>query len=123
MTTSTQLSVAVAPGMAKPFEVIGPDGTSSPLTIPADSVFVITDISMQRLTVVGTSGLFEFAIQQALGDDGLANRWTYIGKTRQNVERTFNSGIAFSTVPSVENGSQSVDTVAIRAWGYFAAKT
>ena len=122
MTTSTQITASLAPGTVKPFVITGPNGSDSPFSIPKGFVFVVTDISMQRLSVVGTAGLFNFSLQQTLNNGGTTNRWTYIGKVAENVERTFNDGIVFSTVPSVENGSQSADAVVVRAWGHFAAQ-
>ncbi len=122
MTTSTQITTTVPIGTVKPFNITGPDGLDSPFHIPKGFVFVITDISMQRLSVIDTPGLFEFSVQQDLNSNGIVNRWAYIGKVTENVERTFHDGIVFSIVPTVENGSQSVDTVIVRAWGHFAAK-
>lgn len=121
MTTSTQITASVAPGTVKPFVLTGPNGSDSPFSIPKGFVFVITDISMQRLSVVGTASLFNFALQQTLSG-ATVSRWAYVGKVTENVERTFNDGIVFSTVPSVENGSQSADVVVVRAWGHFAAQ-
>jgi hypothetical protein len=122
VTTSTQISATITAGAVKPFVITGPDGKDAPFSIPKGFVFVITDISMQRLTVLGTAGLFNFSIQQDLGKNGTVNRWTFIGKVAENVERTFNDGIVFSSAPSVENGSQTVDTIIVRAWGHFAAQ-
>jgi hypothetical protein len=122
VTTSTQLSVSLAAGMTKPFAVTGADGKDSTFSIPKGFVFVITDISMQRLSVSGTADLFSFSISQNLGNNGTVNRWTYIGKVAQNVERTFHDGIVFSTAPTVENDSLSADAIVVRAWGHFDAK-
>jgi hypothetical protein len=122
VTTSTQISTTVTAGAVKPFAITGPDGHDAPFNIPKGFVFVITDISMQRLSVVGTAGLFDFSIQQALSKNGTINRWTFIGKVAENVERTFNDGIVFSSEPTVENGSLSADTIIVRAWGHFAAQ-
>lgn len=122
MTTSTQISTTVTAGAVKPFAITSPDGSAAPFNIPKGFVFVMTDISMQRLSVSGTAGLFDFSIQQTVNKNGTVSRWTFIGKVAQNVERTFNDGIVFSTAPTVENGSQSVDTIIVRAWGHFAAQ-
>lgn len=121
MTNSTQITASVAPGTVKPFVLTGPNGSDSPFSIAKGFVFVITDISMQRLSVVGTSSLFNFALQQTLRS-GTVNRWAFVGKVTENVERTFNDGIVFSTVPSLEKGSQSADVVVVRAWGHFVAQ-
>lgn len=121
MATSTQLTVSVRPGAVEPFEVTNADGSKTPLLIPEGLVFVATDISMQRLTVTDAAELFNFSIEQKYGT-GIVKRWTYIGHISANLERTFNDGIAFSTTPSVKNGSQSADVIVVRVWGHFAAR-
>ncbi len=122
MTTTTQLTANVAPNAVQPFEVTNADGSSTALVIPEGFVFVATDISMQRVSAVGTADLFHFSIQQNLESGATSVRWAYTGQVAENLERTFNDGIVFSTAPAVRNGRQSADSIIVRVWGHFAAQ-
>ena len=119
MTTPIQLIASVAKGAKASPTVANPDGSDGSFTIPAGKTFIVTDISIQRLTVLGTTELVEVALEQKSPTGGTINRWTFIGTTTTNVERSFTTGIAFSTPFVVTNGSQSTDVAVVRLWGYF----
>jgi hypothetical protein len=119
MANSRQLTASVAKGTTGTPTITNPDGSQSPLTIPQGVSFVVTDISIQRLSVLGTPGLFNVALRQNIPNGGTTNRWAFIGQISQNLERGFTTGIKFSTPFVVENGSQSVDVVVVRLWGFF----
>lgn len=120
MSNSIQLIASVAKGTTKTPEIVQTDGSQSAFVIPPGLTFTVTDISIQRLSVVGTSGLFEVALTQTLPHGGTENRWTFVGMTSGNIERAFTSGICFSTQFVVANGSQSADVAVVRLWGFFA---
>jgi hypothetical protein len=119
MITPVQLVASVAQGSAASPTVAKPDGSDGPFTIPAGKTFVVTDISIQRLTVEATPELVEVALQQNIPTGGTINRWTFIGATSTNVERSFATGIAFATPFVVTNGPLSTDVAVVRLWGYF----
>ena len=119
MTTSVQLVASVAKGAATAPAIANADGSSSPFAIPAGKTFVVTDISIQRLSVLGTTELVDVALRQDIPTGGTTNRWTFIGATTTNVERSFTTGIAFSKPFTVTNGTQSTDAAVVRLWGHF----
>jgi hypothetical protein len=119
MTTPVQLVASVAKGAGTSPTIANPDGSDSPFTIPAGKTFVVTDISIQRLSVLGTTELVEVALRQTIPTGGTTNRWTFVGATTTNVERSFTTGIAFSTPFVVTNGTQSSDVAIVRLWGFF----
>ena len=45
-------------------------------------------------------------------------RWAFVGSSAQNIERSFTTGIAFSTPFVVQNGVQLGDAVGVRLWGF-----
>lgn len=119
MTIPVQLVASVAKGGAVSPTVASHDGSSGPFAIPPGETFVVTDISIQRLSVLGTTELVDVALQQNIPTGGTTNRWTFIGATTTNVERSFTTGIAFSKPFVVTNGTQSTDAVVVRLWGFF----
>ena len=120
MPRSIQLTASVAKGSTATPMMTKSDGSESPFVIPKKKAFVVTDISIQRLSVLGMTDLFEVSLSQNIPTGGTTNRWTFIGKIAQNLERAFTSGIRFSTPFIVANGSQSADLVVVRLWGFFA---
>lgn len=115
-----QLEASVPKGATKAPNIVHPDGHDTALSIPAGKKFVVTDVSIQRLSILGKAILLEVSLTQDIPPRGATtNRWTFIGETTANVERTFTTGIAFSTPFVVTNGSQSGDAVVVRLWGYF----
>ena len=119
MTIPIQLTASVAKGGSAAPTVAQPDGSQSPFSIPAGRMFVVTDISIQRLSVLGAPELVDVSLQQNIPSGGTTNRWTFIGQTTTNVERNFTTGIAFTAPFVVTNGSQSTDVAVVRLWGYF----
>jgi hypothetical protein len=119
MTTPIELVASVAKGAAVAPTVANPDGSGGPFTIPIGKTFVVTDISIQRLSVLGTTELVDVSLRQNIPTGGTTNRWTFIGSTTTNVERSFATGIAFSTPFVVTNGTQSTDVAVVRLCGYF----
>src|SRR5260370_988753 len=118
MTAPVQLIASVAKGAAASPTVANPDGSGAPFAIPTGKKFVVTDISIQRLSVLGSVELVDVALRQDIPTGGSTNRWAFIGATTTNVERSFVSGIAFSTAFVVTNGTQSTDVAVVRLWGY-----
>ncbi|MGJ5083273.1 hypothetical protein [Bradyrhizobium oligotrophicum] len=115
-----QLETSVPKGGTKTPNIVHPDGHDTAFSIPAGKTFVVTDVSVQRLSVLGTAMLLEVSLTQDIpSSGGTTNRWSFVGETTANVERTFSTGIAFSTPFVVRNGSQSGDTVVVRLWGFF----
>jgi hypothetical protein len=124
-----ELFAALAPGQTKTPEIMNPNGTSSPFVVPPKKkVFVATDISANRLSVVSSPVLVAFNLQQNLGPGGIVGRWQFVGEVTQNVERAFTTGIVFSK-PMLEFNllllefnllSSSGDSFSIRVNGYFA---
>jgi hypothetical protein len=94
-----------------------PRRKSIALVIPKGNVFVVTDISIQRETVVGTVGLFNVSLEQNTATASEL-RWAFVGSSAQNIERSFTTGIAFSTAFVVQNGVQLGDAVVVRLWGF-----
>lgn len=115
-----QLETSVPKGGTKTPNIVHPDGHDTAFSIPAGKTFVVTDVSIQRLSVLATAILLEVALTQDIPPSGgTTNRWSFVGETTANVERTFSTGIAFSTPFVVTNGSQSGDAVVVRLWGFF----
>lgn len=61
-------ATAKSGGSASP-QITNSDGSQSPFVIPKGDMFVVTDISIQRESVVGT-GLFNVSLVQDLGPGG-----------------------------------------------------
>jgi len=87
-------ATAKSGGSASP-QITNSDGSQSPFVIPKGDMFVVTDISIQRESVVGTAGLFNVSLVQDLGPGGTQLRWAFVGAPAQNIERSFTTGIAF----------------------------
>ena len=95
-----QLTASGAKDGSRMPAVFRPDGSAATLSIPAGKTFVVTDISIQRLSVLGAPQLAEVSLAQDIPTGGTTNRWTFIGETTTNVERSLTTGIAFSTAMS-----------------------
>jgi hypothetical protein len=116
-----EVFAALAPGQTKTPEIMKPNGTSSPFVMPKKKVFVATDISANRISVVSSPVLVAFNLQQNLGPGGTVGRWQFVGQVTQNVERAFTTGIVFSNAMLEFNLlSSSGDSFSIRVNGYFA---
>jgi hypothetical protein len=114
-----QLLAAVGPGETVKLSIINSDGSQSPFQIPEGCAFVVTDISIQRLSVVSGPGLFAVDLVQNIPSGGTINRWSFVGSIVENVERSFTSGIKFTTSFSIDNASSSADSVNVRLDGYY----
>jgi hypothetical protein len=112
-----QLLASVAVGGTVAPEVVNADGTQTPFSIPPNRAFVVTDVSIQRLSVVAGPDLFSVNLQQTTV--GTINRWAFVGSISQNVERSLVTGIKFSTPFMVQNLASSADVVIVRLFGYF----
>jgi hypothetical protein len=75
----------------------------APFTIPDGYAFVVTDISIQRLSVVSGPGLFAADLVQNYTESGSINRWSFVGSITQNLERSFTTGIRFTTPFKIDN--------------------
>lgn len=120
MPRSIQLTATVGLGSTITPEVVSPDGTQNLFSIPPGAVFIATDISIQRTGVTPGMGLYNLSILQ-IAPTSSHIRWAFVGELSGNFERTFTSGIVFSTPFVVENGVQSADVVTVRLWGFFEA--
>ena len=118
MTIPIQLTASVAKGGSAAPTLSQPDGSQSAFVIPTGRMFVITDISIQRLSVLGTPELVVVGLEQNF-QTGTTLRWSFVGQTTTNVERNFTTGIAFTAPFVVTNDSQSADAAVVRLWGYF----
>ena len=117
MPRSMQLVATAGLGHTATPEIVHPDGTQSPFLIPAGSVFIATDLSIQRTGVTADPGLFNVSLRQ--NPPAISQiRWAFVGELSHNFERSLTSGIVFSAPFFIENGSQSADVVAVRLWGY-----
>jgi hypothetical protein len=97
--------------------MVNPDGTLSAFSIVASEPFVLTDISIQRESVVVGPGLFGFSIDQTVGT-GIQTRWAFVGSISENVERNFRTGIVFSTPFTFTNLASSVDNAIVFVSGF-----
>ena len=93
---------------------------NKPCSIPPGTICIATDISLQRTGVAPGTGFYNVSLRQHAPTISPI-RWAFVGELSGNFERTFASGIVFSTPFGVENGSQSADVVTVRLWGFFAA--
>src|SRR5262245_47465246 len=118
MPQPVQLCAVVGKGQRKTPNIVNPDGTESQFLIPSSGMFIATDISIHRTGVVAGSDLFDVTIRQ--NPPSISQiRWAFVGEMSQKFERSFTSGLRFSTPFEIENGSPSADVVAVRLWGYF----
>jgi hypothetical protein len=99
--------------------MVNPDGTESPFSIPEGRLFVVTDISIQRESVVAAPTLFAVNIVQTPPAIHQL-RWAFVGSISQNVERSFHTGMVFSTPFAIENAIEDpgADAVVVRLWGF-----
>jgi hypothetical protein len=99
--------------------VVGSDGTPSPFSIPEGTQLVITDISIERGYVLGAPELVFVNLIQT-PPDSIVARWSFVGEVSQNVERTFTTGMVFSTPLQVQNGieDENAEAVTVRLWGF-----
>lgn len=67
MSIQIELVASLAPGTTKAPQMQNPDGSSSPFVIPAGEAFVATDISANRISVLGTPVLVALNLEQNLG--------------------------------------------------------
>jgi hypothetical protein len=119
MAKAIQLETTVAQGASSTPTIVNPDGTHAPFSIPSGMAFVLTDISIFRLLVVGTPGLFFVEFTQSVPPSAVALRWSFVGTVSENIERSFTTGVRFASDFSIGNGSQSADAVNVRLSGYF----
>jgi hypothetical protein len=116
MQKSLQLEAIVVPGTIATPMLVNPDGTQSPFSIPNDTVFVVTDVSIQPGQVDSSVLLNVSLTQESHGRS--TSRWAFVGSAAQNIERAFNIGIAFSTPFVVQSGADA-PVVIVRMWGFF----
>ena len=114
-----QLYTGVAIGESAAPVVVNPDGSQSPFSIPSGMAFVLTDVSLSRVSVVGTPGLFFVQFNQSVPPIDVALRWAFVGTVSENIERSFTTGIKFSSTFSIGNGNQSADGLNVWLLGYF----
>lgn len=119
MQRSLQLIAIVVLGTRAAPNLVNPDGTQSTFSIPNDAVFVVTDVSIQP-GLVDSSVLLNVSLTQESRTQSMF-RWTFVGSAAQNIERAFNTGIAFSTPFLVESGADA-PAVTVRMWGFFQAR-
>ena len=119
MPDSIQLTASVAIGKQANPNISNPDGSELPFAILNGLTFTVTDISIQGLTVVEKAQVFAVSLRQNTPTGGTTNRWTFLGRVQQNVERSFIAGIKFSTPFTVANSSDSKVMAVVRLWGYF----
>ena len=93
ITTPVQLTIRFGPVAPPILERIGSDGVRGPFSIPKGKAFVLTDI-----TLFGSaSATLAVAIGQGAGASG-SLRWEYRAPSLdRNVERSFATGLVFTT--------------------------
>jgi hypothetical protein len=103
--TPLQLNAGCPPGQSQPFFSLKADGTSGLFSLPAGTIFALTDISIVPANLnSATPTLIQVGIRQVLGP-GHVQRWNFAGFIAQNVERSFVTPITFSTAFEVWNPS------------------
>ena len=114
-----ELVATAAPGTEVDLLEVNPDGTQQPFSITAGRPFVVTDISIQRETVLPGPTLFAVNITQKPPNIHQL-RWAFVGSISQNVERSFSTGMVFSTPFFVQNAIEdsSAPAVIVRLWGF-----
>ncbi len=91
-----ELVATAAPGTEVDLLQVNPDGTQKSFSVTAGHPFIVTDISIQRETVLPGPTLFAVNITQTPPDTHEL-RWAFVGSISQNLERSFSSGMVFST--------------------------
>ena len=119
MCSPIELIVSLSPGNAELPQILNPDGSRSPFVIPARQSFVATDISANRISVVGTPVLLAINLEQDLGPGGTVARWQFVGEITQNVERSFTTGIQFAAPFKINLLASTGDSFSIRINGLF----
>ena len=114
-----ELVATAAPGTEVDLLQVNPDGTQQPFSVTAGHPFIVTDISIQRDTVLPGPTLFAVNITQT-PPDAHELRWAFVGSISQNVERSFSTGMVFSTPFFVQNAIEdpSAPAVIVRLWGF-----
>ena len=97
-----ELVATAAPGTEVDLLQVNPDGTQKSFSVTAGHPFIVTDISIQRETVLPGPTLFAVNITQTPPDTHEL-RWAFVGSISQNVERSFSTGMVFSTPFFVQN--------------------
>jgi len=92
-TTAMQLTIRFGASTPSVLEVIAPNGLRKPFSLPKKKAFVLTDI-----TIVGpVSSIMAVVIGQGSGTTGTL-RWKYLAPSLAgNVERSFTTGLVFTT--------------------------
>jgi hypothetical protein len=115
-----QLVATAGPSGTVPLQQVNPDGSMSPFSLAEGRHFNLTDISIQREEVLPGPNLFSVSIVQTPGTLHQL-RWCFVGNISQNVERSFNTGMLFSTPFWIENMIEDpkADAVVVRLWGEY----
>jgi len=114
-----ELVATAGPGTEVDLMAVNADGTQHPFTVAAGSPFIVTDISIQRETVLPGPTLFAVNITQKPPDSHQL-RWAFVGSISQNVERSFSTGMVFSTPFFIQNAMEdpNAPAVIVRLWGF-----
>ncbi len=114
-----ELVATAAPGTEVDLLQVNPDGTQKSFSVTAGHPFIVTDISIQRETVLPGPTLFAVNITQTPPDTHEL-RWAFVGSISQNLERSFSTGMVFSTPFFVQNAIEdpSAPAVIVRLWGF-----
>jgi hypothetical protein len=101
------------------FADLNPDGTQQPFAVAAGHPIIVTDISIQRETVLPGPTLFAVNITQK-PPNAHQLRWAFVASISQNVERSFSTGMVFSTSFFIQNAIEDpgAPAVIVRLWGF-----
>ena len=115
-----ELIATAAPGVRVDLLQVNSNGTQQPFSVTASNPFTLTDISIQQETVVPGPTLFAVDITQTVESGGDENRWAFVGSISQNVERSFTTGMVFSTPFVIQNliEDPSAPAAIVRPWGF-----
>jgi len=114
-----ELVATAGPGTEVDLMAVNPDGTQQPFAVEAGHPFIVTDISIQRESVLPGPTLFAVNITQK-PPNAHQIRWAFVGSISQNMERSFSTGMAFSTAFFIQNAIEdpSAPAAIVRLWGF-----
>jgi hypothetical protein len=117
--TPVQLNAGCPPGQSQPFSSMKPDGTAVLFSLPAGSIFNLTDVSIVPANMTSAAPtLIMIGLRQVI-PGGHVQRWNFAGYIAQNVERSFATPVQFSKDFQVWNISTTV-TVNVNLFGYLS---
>lgn len=113
-----RLWASVSPGNSQPFYLANPDGTMTPgFTLPADTVLVITDVSV-GVNIVPSPGVTRGGVHAGTGPIDPYFSVDFTKQAGQAISLT--GGAVYSVTPLAINAADSADAVFMSVYGYLA---